>query len=107
MPTEIQDKIIIQTSAELEPLMPGFLENRQRNVVTLTLALAKDDFETIGRIGHSMRGVGTGYGFDYISEIGWQLEEAATARQTTAIDEFIRALTTYLSRVEIFYIEEE
>lgn len=107
MPTEIQDKIIIQTSAELEPLIPGFLENRHRDIVTLTSALAKDDFETIGRLGHSMRGVGTGYGFDYISEVGWQLEEAANTRQTAAIDAFIRTLTTYLSRVEIFYIEEE
>ncbi len=107
MKAEVQDKIIVQTSAELEPLIPTFLVNRHRDVATITLALTRGDFETIARLGHSMRGVGTAYGFDYISEVGYKLEEAATAHQTATIDAYIQTLTSYLARVEICYIPEE
>ena len=54
----------------LEEIVPGFLENRRRDVQTLETALQQNDLNTIRVIGHRMKGDGGGYGFDVIfSEI--------------------------------------
>ena len=48
----------------LEEIVPGFLENRRRDVQTLETALQQHDLNTIRVIGHRMKGDGGGYGFD-------------------------------------------
>ena len=98
-----KSKIIIRTDAELEPLMPGFLANRQRDVQNIRAALANADFETISRLAHSMKGIGAAYGFDYITTVGGQLEQAAHLQQIEAISDYVFELADYLGRVEIIY----
>ena len=73
-----------------------FLERRKRELLTLREALASDDLEEIRGIGHNLKGVGGGFGYQQIGDIGARLEQAAVARDTegmrTAIDELARFL---------------
>ena len=70
--------ITVHIDPDLEDIVPGFLENRRRDVQTLETALHQNDLKTIHVIGHRMKGDGGGYGFDAISMLGAALEQAAT-----------------------------
>ena len=55
---------------DLGDLIPGYLENRKKDVVEILNCLNRRDYETIRSLGHKMKGSGGGYGFDTITEIG-------------------------------------
>jgi HPt (histidine-containing phosphotransfer) domain-containing protein len=63
--------------------------------------LQQGDYALIQRLGHSMKGVGTAYGFDAVSEIGAHLEQAAKQQDAAAIRRWVQALAVYLARVEV------
>ena len=55
------DKLTRATcSAVAAKLLPKFIGHRERDVDAIRLALERDDFETIARLGHNMRGNGLG-----------------------------------------------
>ena len=41
------EKIIVQVDSDLEDLIPGYLENRNKDIESITEALRQNDFETI------------------------------------------------------------
>lgn len=97
------EKIIIQVDPDLEELIPGFLENRNADIVKLRSFLDDKDFINIQSIGHSTKGVGGGYGFDLMSEIGAEIESAAKESDVDKIREKINQLDDYLQRIDIEY----
>jgi len=97
------DRIRVVIDAELEELIPGFLENRDQDVRDLRAALAEGDLETVRRLGHGMKGSGGGYGFDPISTLGRALEEAARDQRPDDAARRIEELADYLARLEVVY----
>ncbi len=97
------EKIIIQVDPDLEELIPGFLENRNADIEKLRSALDDNDFVNIQSIGHSTKGVGGGYGFDLMSELGAEIESGAKESDVDKIREKIDLLDDYLQRIEIEY----
>ena len=97
------EKIIIQVDPDLEELIPGFLENRSADIAKLRTSLEEDDFVNLQSIGHSLKGVGGGYGFDLMSELGAAIESAAKEKNADKIREKINQLDDYLQRIEIEY----
>lgn len=97
------EKIVVQVDADLEDLIPGYLQNRRKDADAILEALENQDFETIRILGHTMKGTGGGYGFDAITDIGQALEEAAKSRQVQAIRQEVAALLDYLQAVEVVY----
>src|SRR3972149_212201 len=95
------NKIIVHVDADIEELIPGFLQNRHRDVKTIIYALEYGDYETIKLLGHSMRGSGNGYGFQEITKIGKSIEMAAKDRNSEEIKKWIGELSSYLERVEV------
>ena len=71
----------------IEALRPRFLANRKGELVKLREALAARDFNTIRIIGHNCKGIGKGYGYPEISELGAAIETAARACDTDATAE--------------------
>lgn len=97
------ERIIVHVDADLEDLIPGFLENRRKDIASMREALGRGDYQTIQILGHSMKGSGGGYGFSRISEIGHSLDQAATERDSDGIRKWVSELATYLERVEVVY----
>ena len=95
--------ITVYIDPGLEEIVPGFLENRRRDVPKVETALAENDFKTIGVIGHRMRGDGGGYGFDAISTIGEGMEQAAARQDTEAIQRHLSHLIDFLARITVVY----
>ena len=94
-------KIIVSVDPDLADIVPHFLENRHKDIVTIREALEEDDFETIRIIGHSMKGAGGGYGFDVITDLGRDIEQAAQDKNTVEIKRLAQELSIYLARVEV------
>lgn len=97
------EKIVVQVDADLEDLIPGYLQNRRHDVDPILKAVDKQDFETIRILGHTMKGTGGGYGFDAITEIGRDLETAAKEANVPAIRQKAAALLAYLQAVEVVF----
>ncbi|MBU2521344.1 MAG: Hpt domain-containing protein [Desulfobacteraceae bacterium] len=96
-------KIIVRVDAEIEDLVPGFLQNRQNDIKKILEALDVGDYETIRVLGHSMKGSGGGYGFDAITDIGLSLEQAAKAKNSEEVRKWAEELSNYLENVEVAY----
>lgn len=97
------ERIVVHVDPDLEDLIPGFLENRRKDIGQMQADLAGGDLERIRITGHSMKGAGGGYGFDAITDIGAAIEQAAKAGDRTAIEHSIQALQDYLDRIEVVF----
>jgi len=96
-------KIVVSVDPDLRELIPGFLDNRRNDVTMLLTALERGSFDTIRIIGHRLKGDGGGYGFEAISEIGRNIEQAAKDRNQEEIRRRVGELAAYLDRVEVVY----
>ncbi len=95
--------ILVEISQDLEAIVPGFLANRRRDLVTIEACLKQGDLNTIRMLGHRMKGDGGGYGFDQISTIGDRLEQAAIAHDSASIAAQVTQLRDFLAKVTVIY----
>jgi HPt (histidine-containing phosphotransfer) domain-containing protein len=93
----------VEVSGELRELIPRFLANRRAEIALLRGAIARGDLETARRIGHALKGVGGGYGFDEVTRLGTEIERDARAggQSLAALAE---ALAEYLDNVDITFV---
>ncbi len=96
----MSDRIRVKIDPDIEDLIPGFLDNRRKDVGEIRAALARQDFASIRLLGHSMKGAGGGYGFDPITDYGATLEQAALRQDVATIESALAALADYLARIE-------
>jgi len=96
-------KVTVYIDPDLAEIVPGFLENRRRDVQILQTALQQNDLETIRVVGHRMKGDGGGYGFNTISVIGETLELAAVRQDRPAIERLTLELNDFLTRLDVVY----
>lgn len=100
----IKARIPVEIDRDLEEIIPNFLQNRANDIDGLKTAVAAGEFEHIRIVGHTLKGIGGGYGFDLISDVGLVLEQAAKASDSETITKAIRELETYLKLVDIIYV---
>jgi HPt (histidine-containing phosphotransfer) domain-containing protein len=98
-----EGKTVVKVDEDLQDLIPGYLENRFKDIAAIQEHLAQGDYEAIRSIGHKMKGSGGGYGFDEITNIGRAMEEAAKIGNREEINTQAEALKSYLDRIEIVY----
>jgi HPt (histidine-containing phosphotransfer) domain-containing protein len=101
--TEPTAKVTVYIDPDLAEIVPGFLENRRRDVRFLQEALQHNDLKTILVLGHRMKGDGGGYGFDTISAIGEALELAAVRQDRLTIERQTSELNDFLTRLDVVY----
>ena len=97
------DKIVVSVDKDLEEIMPGFLDNRRKDIVELDASFSKNDIESIKVIGHKLAGNAGGYGLPDLGNLGAQLEEACIQHDTTTIESLITQIKGYLEKLEIVY----
>lgn len=98
-----ESRFTVVVEKDLEDLVPVFLGNRRKEIDTLRAATAAADFEQLRQIGHRMKGVGNSYGFEYVSTLGKQIEDAGKAEDVPAAETCIASYVEYLEKVEIAY----
>jgi PAS domain S-box-containing protein len=95
------ERIRVRADPQFADLIPGFLENRRADVISILGALDRGDFATVESLGHGMKGAGGSYGFDAITDVGTGLEQAAMRADNDASRMWVGELTFYLDRVEV------
>jgi CheY-like chemotaxis protein len=73
-----------------------FLERRRREIPILRDALAGGETEEIRAIGHNLKGVGAGFGYAQLADLGLRLEQAAGAQDHDGLEAAIDALEAFL-----------
>ncbi|MGH8610468.1 MAG: Hpt domain-containing protein [Gammaproteobacteria bacterium] len=98
-----KERIVVSGDPDLAALIPCFLDNRRKDVWIMKHAIAHADYERIRILGHRIKGSGGGYGFETITELGAQIESAATAGDRVQILRALELLKEYLERVQVVY----
>ncbi len=83
---------------DIADLVPTYIQNRRKDVEAMRLALERGVLSEIGRMGHSMKGSGTPYGFPEISRLGGQLEEAVAAGDIAGLGVLVTLVGRSLDR---------
>ena len=99
------EKILVRVDPEIAHLVPRFLQNRHQDAQAIREALAKGDFEAVRILGHSMKGIGEGYGFVPVTQLGSSLEQAAREGDVEKVRKSVEELQTYLDSVEVVHAE--
>lgn len=82
-------------------LAKRFLERQMRAIDALRQAVAAQDFESIKKTGHDLKGSGGAYGLDALSHLGTELETAAGARNGDWVELLVTRLQQRLSAIEL------
>ena len=85
-------KIEAEIEKELEKLKRPYLESVHQRRQRMQQAVEKGDFETVQRLAHNLKGSGSSYGFDDVSELGAELEKAATERKADQVRTLLERL---------------
>ncbi len=96
-------KITVHIDAELQDIVPLFLENRRADVAKLTHAVQTGMLTEVYSIAHNLAGTGAGYGFEEISLIGRAMCDALKVNYLDALPPLISRLQAYLDAVEVVY----
>ncbi|MGB1885236.1 MAG: Hpt domain-containing protein [Gammaproteobacteria bacterium] len=100
---EMADRIVVNVDSDLEDLIPGFMDNRRKDLVKLEEMIGARDFDALCKIGHSIKGVGGGYGFDAITDFGAVIEKAAESQDIAALGRCQAEYADYLARVDVVF----
>lgn len=101
------EKIIVEVDEDIADLIPDYLDNQRVKVKRLEEFLSRKDYNEIAQFAHRIRGSGASYGFEFLTEVGAVIEDAAENSDVKIIRESIEKLTVFLERVEVKFVSEE
>ena len=99
MNTRAAGPIRLSVEPALRELMPGFLANRRKDLEAIARALHSGNLEAIRVVGHNIRCFSRVYGFDELTALGEELQQAAAEQSTLRIVHAQTQLADYLSRI--------
>jgi HPt (histidine-containing phosphotransfer) domain-containing protein len=95
------EPISVKMPEGLEEIVHGYLDSRKEEVPMLLRLLAASDFERIRIAAHNLKGSGSAYGFETLTEIGAGMERSAREANAGTLREQLNTLEEYLERVEL------
>lgn len=97
----------VTVEAELEAIMPRYLELGREDVARILEAVAGDDAQTARLAGHRFKGTGTSYGLPRVSALGAAIEATALEGDLARAGDLARELLAYLDDLDIVYAKED
>lgn len=82
-------------------LLPTYLARRAQDVADIRRWLAAGEFDRIAVAAHRMRGSGTAYGVEFVTDIGRDMEQAAGQGDAARVEAAVARLEATLARVEL------
>ena len=78
-----------------------YIERKRGEIAVYREAVDSGDFGAIKRLGHNMKGTGSGYGFPLLTELGAAIEGAALRADSPAMLAAVDRLEFYLQGIEL------
>lgn len=88
-----------ESSALSSDLLFLYIESLRLDLKLLQDALVAGDFGATGEIGHNIRGTGTSYGFERLTELGAKIEHASETGESAAVRSASEDVSTFLSNL--------
>ncbi|MFQ6115286.1 MAG: Hpt domain-containing protein [bacterium] len=86
---------------ELDKLKVSFVTNLAERHAVLLRALQSQNFREMEFIGHNLKGSGSSYGFDEISQLGKEIEIASKTQNLEKLEELIHRLDEFLKQRDV------
>lgn len=99
----MSEKIVVTIDADLQEIIPTFLENRRKDIEAIKSALETNDLASIETIAHKLAGNAGSYGLDDLGEIGAKMESACQSGDSGETKDLFNSYCTYLENLEINY----
>jgi len=99
-----EKECIARIDAELEELIPDFMEQAKNDLEVMNKALADRDSESLRRIGHSLKGSALMYSLSHMGNMGMTIEEAAKIEDFKKIEEVLEKLKQHMECIQIEYV---
>ena len=94
----------VRIDADLEDLIPGFLDAKAKELAKLRQRLDDGDYEAVRQISHKLKGAFNMYGFRFLSDACADMERAAPAPEKARIEEHLAAIERYWQNMEIRFV---
>lgn len=95
---------VVELDADMEELIPSFLENKKADLEAMRQAAYDNDFEEMRTLGHKLKGSFNMYGFKQVGNICHALEEAAKEQDAALIADNLKLLEDFLEKMVITYV---
>lgn len=89
--------ITVTIDRDLAPVIGEYLRAVKKDCRKIKTAIKKDDFETVYGIGHDLKGSGTGYGLEVITDTGREICDSANRKRAAIVLRKVNDLEVYLN----------
>lgn len=96
-----EDRPNYRVDPEMREMALAFLENCGRQVSEMAVALTGNDFKTVISVAHKLAGEGSSFGFEPISRLGADLNQAASLKNPERVVELLEELDQFLKNVHL------
>lgn len=93
----------VRLDKDFAELIPKFLEYIEGSIDQMREELTQQDYTSIRKNSHRIKGAGGGYGLDKVSDLALALETAAKEKNQAAISLQLEKLAEYLQHIDIKY----
>lgn len=97
---------IARVPADLEDLIPGYLERLRNDLGKARESLKASDLPSVQTFGHKSAGSGGSYGFPEVTRLGREIERLAKAKQLPELAVCLDSLEAHLRRVRVVFVED-
>lgn len=97
-------KVIVEIDADLQDLVPQFVENRKKDLESLQQLLETCDMTGMAHLTHKIKGAAAGYGFNELSDYAALMEKASKANDLDALKDLLSRMRTHFLNVEVRYV---
>jgi HPt (histidine-containing phosphotransfer) domain-containing protein len=91
----------------ISKLIPAFIERRNKDLRQLQELVHAKKFDDITKMAHTLYGSCLSYGFSYLSQLSFQLEDFAQQKNESAILSTLAEMQRHLSLLHVHYVSEE
>lgn len=97
-------KVKVEIDADLEDLIPQFLDNRKKDIETLQQLIKNNDLPAISQLAHKIKGAAASYGFAELSEFASQIEIQSKKNDNTDLNDLVKKMKIHFLNIEIHYV---
>lgn len=97
-------KVTVNIDADLQDLIPQFIENRKKDIATLQSLVDASDLTAIAQLAHKIKGAAAGYGFVQLSDLASEMEKAAKSGNPAPLKSLAVQMETHFSNIEVKFV---